>query len=85
MRATEKDRVVLSECFRVGDVVRGVVISLGDQSSYYVGTAGDEYGVVMAVSEGGEAMVPVKWDEMGVVGDEGRVGWKEGRKVAKPF
>lgn len=29
VRATEKDRVVILEGFRVGDLVRGVVVSLG--------------------------------------------------------
>lgn len=92
VRATEKDRVVVRESFRVGDVVRGVVISLGDQSNYYVSTARNEYGVVMAwrevesgeeVGGGGvrRAMYPVDWRS---VRDAG-TGETEGRKVAKPF
>jgi exosome complex component CSL4 len=92
VRATEKDRVVVRECFRVGDVVRGVVISLGDQSNYYISTAKNEYGVVMAWAhvEAGEsaggggakrAMYPVSWKDM----RDPVTGLVEVRKVAKPF
>ena len=30
VRSTEKDSVVLKECFRPGDIIRATVISLGD-------------------------------------------------------
>ena len=63
-----------------GVYFRAVVISLGDERAYYCSTARNELGVVMAWSEGGEAMVPVSWREFGVPGTGGR----EGRKVAKP-
>ena len=81
IRATEKDKVVCAEGFRVGDMIRGVVISLGDQANYYLSTARNELGVVMARSEGGETMVPVSWREFE---DLGR-GVRESRKVGKPF
>ena len=68
------------ESFRVGDVVRAVVISLGDERSYFCSTARNELGVVMAVSERGNQMVPVSWREFL---DE-RTGVVEARKVAKP-
>ena len=61
-------------------MVRAVVISLGDERSYFCSTAKNELGVVMAVSEAGNQMVPVSWKEFL---DE-RTGVKEGRKVAKP-
>jgi len=80
IRATEIDKVKVHESFRVGDVVRAVVISLGDERSYFCSTARNELGVVMAVSEAGNQMVPVSWREFL---DE-RVGVKEARKVAKP-
>ncbi|KAI4726225.1 hypothetical protein E4T49_06050 [Aureobasidium sp. EXF-10728] len=80
IRATEIDKVKMSESFRVGDIVRGVVISLGDERSYFASTAKNEFGVVLAVSEGGEQMVPVSWREMREVGG----GKTELRKVAKP-
>ncbi|KAI9740157.1 MAG: exosome 3'-_5 exonuclease subunit ski4 (Csl4) [Cirrosporium novae-zelandiae] len=80
VRSTQIDTVVLSECFRVGDIVRAKVISLGDQSNYYLSTAGNELGVVMARSEGGKMMYPVSWKEMREEGG----GKMEVRKVAKP-
>ena len=61
-------------------MVRAVVISLGDERSYFASTAKNELGVVFAVSEAGNQMVPVSWKEFL---DE-RTGVKEGRKVAKP-
>jgi len=81
VRATEKDKVTIADSFRVGDLIRGVVISLGDQSNYYIETARNELGVVMATSEEGNAMFPVSWKEF----VDGRTGRREGRKVAKPF
>lgn len=121
VRATEKDRVKVGEMFRVGDVVRGVVvsvfflvnggreravegarafirgvfgwerslltimgpaqISLGDQSNYYLSTASNELGVVMATSEDGNQMYPISWKEF----RDPETGATESRKVAKPF
>lgn len=80
IRATEIDKVKVTESFRVGDVVRAVVISLGDERSYYLSTAKNELGVVMAWSQWGNAMVPVNWKEF--VDEE--MGSRETRKVAKP-
>ncbi|PWY65568.1 putative exoribonuclease [Aspergillus heteromorphus CBS 117.55] len=81
VRAVEKDRVVMDEMFRVGDIVRGSVISLGDQSFYYLTTARNDLGVVMARSEAGNMMFPVSWKDMrDPVG-----GGSELRKVARPF
>ena len=80
IRATEIDKVKVAESFRTGDVVRAVVISLGDERSYYCSTARNEYGVVMACSEGGTQMVPVSWREFA----ELETGAREARKVAKP-
>ncbi|KAM5444288.1 exosome 3'-_5 exonuclease subunit ski4 (Csl4) [Microsporum ferrugineum] len=81
VRAVEKDRVVMEDMFRVGDIVRAYVISVGDQSSYYCSTARNELGVVMARSEGGNMMFPVSWKEM----RDPVSGVGEARKVAKPF
>lgn len=50
VRATEKDRVKIFDSFRPGDIVRALVISLGDQSNYYLSTAQNSLGVVMAHS-----------------------------------
>ncbi|KAI9928110.1 hypothetical protein ASPWEDRAFT_39096 [Aspergillus wentii DTO 134E9] len=81
VRAVEKDRVVMDEMFRVGDIVRGTVISLGDQSFYYLTTARNDLGVVMARSEAGNMMFPVSWKEM----RDPATGLAELRKVARPF
>ena len=56
-------------------------ISLGDQSNYYLSTARNELGVVMATSEAGNAMYPVSWKEF----RDPVSGEMESRKVAKPF
>lgn len=80
IRATEIDRVKVAESFRVGDVVRAAVISLGDERSYYLSTAKNELGVVMAMSEWGNQMYPISWKEF----QDPQTGMKESRKVAKP-
>ena len=56
-------------------------ISLGDQSSYYLSTASNELGVIMATSEAGNTMYPVSWKEY----RDPETGMSEPRKVAKPF
>ncbi|KAI1342133.1 hypothetical protein F5Y15DRAFT_332942 [Xylariaceae sp. FL0016] len=81
VRATEKDRVKIYESFRPGDIVRAQVISLGDQANYYLSTASNELGVIMATSEAGNTMYPVSWKEY----KDPETGLGENRKVAKPF
>ncbi|XXG99761.1 hypothetical protein Hte_006102 [Hypoxylon texense] len=81
VRATEKDRVKIYESFRPGDIVRAQVISLGDQANYYLSTASNELGVIMARSEAGNTMYPVSWKEY----KDPETGLSEPRKVAKPF
>ncbi|KAI1153516.1 hypothetical protein F4825DRAFT_252117 [Nemania diffusa] len=81
VRATEKDRVRIYESFRPGDIVRAQVISLGDQANYYLSTATNELGVIMATSEAGNAMFPVSWKEY----KDPETGLSENRKVAKPL
>ncbi|CAO2655286.1 Nn.00g103500.m01.CDS01 [Neocucurbitaria sp. VM-36] len=81
IRATEKDKIKIEESFRVGDLVRGVVISLGDSGNYYVATERNELGVVMARSEEGRLMYPVSWKEF----RDPVTGKGEARKAAKPF
>ncbi|KAI0271330.1 hypothetical protein BC834DRAFT_858939 [Gloeopeniophorella convolvens] len=80
IRATEKDKVKVGDCFRGGDVVRGSVISLGDARSYYVTTARNDLGVIFATSEAGGTMEPVSWQEMRCP----KTGKLERRKCAKP-
>ncbi|KAG9791629.1 hypothetical protein KCU88_g1000, partial [Aureobasidium melanogenum] len=80
IRTHEKDKVVMNDMYRVGDIVRATVISLGDERNYYISTAGNEFGVVVATSDAGNAMVPASWREMRDV----VTGQAESRKVAKP-
>ncbi|KAH9969003.1 hypothetical protein BC827DRAFT_1121087 [Russula dissimulans] len=80
IRATEKDKVKVGDCFRGGDVIRGLVISLGDARSYYITTARNELGVIFATSEAGGTMHPVSWQEMRC----SKTGKVERRKCAKP-
>jgi len=80
IRLTEKDKIVMNDSFRVGDIVRATVISLGDEKNYYISTGGNEFGVVIAMSEEGNAMVPASWKEM----KDAVTGKVELRKVAKP-
>jgi exosome complex component CSL4 len=82
IRATEKDKVKIEESFRVGDIVRAEVISLGDQSNYYLSTARNELGVVLAWAEEGRRLLQlVSWREV----RDPVSGRRESRKVAKPF
>lgn len=95
VRNTDKDSVVISQCFRPGDIVRATVISLGDARSYYLSTARNDLGVVHATSApppagapnaragwtlAGNPMQPVSWQEMA----DPVTGLAEMRKVAKP-
>lgn len=80
VRATEKDKVKMHESFKPGDIVRARVISLGDQANYYLSTASNELGVIMATSEAGNDMVPISWKEY----KDPVTGQTETRKVAKP-
>ncbi|PHH81898.1 hypothetical protein CDD82_7589 [Ophiocordyceps australis] len=80
VRATEKDKVKIQESFKPGDIVKAQVISLGDQANYYLSTASNELGVIMAMSEAGNDMVPISWKEF--IDPETRLS--EQRKVAKP-
>ncbi|KAF9651912.1 hypothetical protein BDM02DRAFT_3154057 [Thelephora ganbajun] len=80
VRATDKDRVKIGDCFRGGDVIKGVVISLGDAQSYYITTARNDLGVIFATSEAGYTMQPASWQEMRCP----KTGKIEKRKCAKP-
>jgi exosome complex component CSL4 len=55
-------------------------ISLGDQANYYLSTARNELGVVLATSETGNTMQPVSWKEL----RDPETGVTELRKVAQP-
>mmetsp|Transcript_43875 Transcript_43875/g.85826 ORF Transcript_43875/g.85826 Transcript_43875/m.85826 type:complete len:193 (+) Transcript_43875:44-622(+) len=79
VREFEIDSVEIHKAFRPGDIVRACVISLGDSKSYYLSTAKNELGVILAHSIAGATMVPVSWQEMQCP----VTSVKEFRKVAK--
>ncbi|CAL0316635.1 unnamed protein product [Lupinus luteus] len=79
VRATEIDKVDMHLSFRPGDIVRALVVSLGDARAYFLSTAKNELGVVSAESTAGATMVPVSWTEMQCP----LTGQIEQRKVAK--
>lgn len=83
VRSTDRDKVKIVDCFKPGDVVKAVVLSMGDGSNYYLTTARNDLGVVFAKSEGGagELMVALDWETM-VCESSGVV---EKRKCAKLF
>lgn len=79
VRQTEKDKIVMANCFRPGDVVRSSVISLGDARNFYLSTAANDLGVVFALSQQGEKLEAVNWELM-----KSSSGQEEPRKVAGP-
>ncbi|XP_039791890.1 exosome complex component CSL4-like [Panicum virgatum] len=79
VRATEIDKVDMYQSYRPGDIVRAVVLSLGDARAYYLSTAKNELGVVSAQSIAGGTLVPISWTEMQC----DLTGQIELRKVAK--
>ncbi|KAG0220910.1 hypothetical protein B0O80DRAFT_412260 [Mortierella sp. GBAus27b] len=81
VRATEKDKVKISNSFRPGDIVRAQVISLGDARSYYLSTAANELGVIFGTSVAGGSLVPISWQEMQCT----KTKAIEYRKCAKPM
>ena len=81
VRETEVDSVVVADICRPGDIVKALVLSMGDTHSYVCGTARVDLGVIYARDEvSGKMLVPASFDEMVNV-DNGRT---EKRKVAKP-
>jgi exosome complex component CSL4 len=81
VRATERDKVKIQDCFKPGDIVRASVLSLGDGTNYYLSTAQNDLGVIFARSAVGEHMYPVDWQTMKC----SATGVLEPRKCAKPF
>ncbi|EJT51278.1 S1 CSL4 protein [Trichosporon asahii var. asahii CBS 8904] len=67
--------IKMGECFRLGDIVKAKVLSLGDARSYYLSTAANELGLTR-----GAPLLPISYQEM----ENPQTGETERRKVAKP-
>lgn len=60
VRLSDIEKLIMSDCFRPGDILRGVIISLGDSRQYYVSTSDADHGVLYAKSlTTGNLMDPV--------------------------
>lgn len=82
IRATERDKVVITDMFCPGDLVRAVVLALGDGNKYYLSTVRNDCGVVFARDpKTGTQLVPLDWSVMADP-DSGNT-YK--RKCANPF
>ena len=73
-------KIELYRCFKLGDVVRARILSLGDARQYYLSTAEPECGVTWTRSASGSVMLPVAWNEVACL----KSGATEARKCAKP-
>jgi exosome complex component CSL4 len=80
VRRNDRDNVVMYQSFLPGDIIRAEIISMGDASVYFLGTAKVELGVVIATSIEGQTMEAMSWKEMRCPVS----GSVELRKCAKP-
>lgn len=83
VRATERDRVKMIECFKPGDIVKAQILSLGDGVNYYLTTARNDLGVIFAKSDNGAGNLMHAMDWQTMVSPV--TGVIEKRKCAKPF
>ena len=61
VRAFDIDLVKMHESFRPNDIVKAQVLSLGDSKSYFLTTAQNDLGVMLAHSATGHVMVPIRY------------------------
>ena len=80
VRKHEIDRLKIDQCFLPGDIIKARVISLGDSKSFFLSTAENELGVLVAQTETGQRLQPYDWENMVCV----ETGELVRRKVAKP-
>ena len=78
VKNNEIDKIVMHECFHPCDLVRVVVISLGDSKHYYLSTADNNLGVIYSKSENNNLLIPINDKEM----KDSITGQIEYRKVA---
>lgn len=80
VRKADVDALKMHDAFRANDIVQARVLSLGDSRAYYLTTADDELGVVMAdSSRSGKPLTAISADEM----ECAETGERERRKVAR--
>lgn len=79
IRLHDVDNVVLYNMYRVNDIIRASILSLTDPQNYYLTTASNEYGVMLAYSSAGQVMMPISWEAMRCP----LTGEAQQRKVAK--
>ncbi|KNZ61228.1 hypothetical protein VP01_1432g2 [Puccinia sorghi] len=82
VRQVDKDKVIISDCYRPGDIVRAEVISLPTSAmGYLLATFRNHLGVLFAQhSQTGNRMTAMSWKEM----KDEETGQTEARKVAGP-
>lgn len=83
VRSTDRDKVVMIDCFKPGDIVKAQVISLGDGNNYYLTTARNDLGVVFAKANNGAGGLMYATDWLSMTAPTS--GIVEKRKCAKPF
>ena len=82
IRATEREKVKVNSMFSPGDLVRAVVLSLGDGNKFYLSTVRNDLGVVFARDPvTGVQLVPLDWQMMA----NPITGATSFRKCANPF
>ncbi|SMN19762.1 similar to Saccharomyces cerevisiae YNL232W CSL4 Exosome non-catalytic core component [Maudiozyma saulgeensis] len=83
VRATDRDKVVMIDCFKPGDIVKAQVISLGDGNNYYLTTARNDLGVIFARANNGAGGLMYATDWLSMTSPLS--GITEKRKCANPF
>lgn len=83
VRSTDRDKVVMIDCFKPGDILKAQVISLGDGNNYYLTTARNDLGVVFARANNGAGGLMYATDWLTMTSPLSQV--TEKRKCANPF
>ncbi|KAA6402864.1 MAG: putative exosome complex component CSL4 [Streblomastix strix] len=79
VRMIDIDKIEIQNSFRPGDLIRAKVISLGDSRFFFLKTNEVGLGVVYAISDSGNPLIPISYNEM----IDTSTGNREFRKVAK--
>ena len=79
IREYDRDKILVSKCFRPGDIILARVLAYGENHQFLLTTAAPELGLVIATNDWNEPMIPVSLNEVLCP----RTYTKETRKVAK--